>query len=632
MAGGAISWSSKLQTIVCLSSTEAEYIAAVEAGKEILWMRNILGEFGFKQEVQYPDLEASGFSYPLLPCCCCNRQKRRGQQANRAQEPAATSGVTEFAGNATAVPGVVNPSSLIQPHADFRWNADSGCTSTMTPHHHWIRNDCPHRVAVELADGSVIYSAGVGTVVIDPVIDGKGTASVELTRVLHVPQLCCNLLSCLFLTRCCGFNILIDSTFMHFKRSGMTLFRARITSSNAAFVEGTTLPAVESACAIQTPPLDWQLWHERLCHHNIADIAKLISGGLAIGISLSSSEKRDPVCEPCLAGKMHSGSFPSAGNRAALPCDLVHSDLCGPMSTSTPEGYRYWVVFIDDATRYRDIVMLKRKSECFTAPCTDDKGGEYMSDEFNKYCDDSGILRCHTTRNRPQQNGDAERANRTMLEDVSAMLYQAKLPPSFWGRCLATQTPYEAWWGNKPDLSPFRAFGCVAYIYIQKDKRKKLESHMEKAIFVGYPAGYKGWEFYNPSARRFIISEHAEFDKRYFPGTKMDNSFVHELLELLQSPPPPSASANMSCMCFLRKPGRARISPGLVEALDKALMSANVSCTCHSIHRTPAQVRKATALVQVFDEHLYECESTPHSSQCSKNAECTAGRYIHSHT
>ena len=69
----------------------------------------------------------------------------------------------------------------------------------------------------------------------------------------------------------------------------------------------------------------------------------------------------------------------------------------------------------------------------------DDKGGEYMSTEFNSFCDDSGILRLHTTRNRPQQNGDAERANRVMLEDVTAMLHQAKLPPSFWGRCLATQ-------------------------------------------------------------------------------------------------------------------------------------------------------------------------------------------------
>ncbi|KAJ3500759.1 hypothetical protein NMY22_g19155 [Coprinellus aureogranulatus] len=332
----------------------------------------------------------------------------------------------------------------------------------------------------------------------------------------HNSAAICYDLSCLFLTRCCGFNILIDSTFMHFKQSGMTLFRARITSSNAAFVKGTTRPAVDLACAIQTRPLDWQLWHERLCHHNIADIAKLISGGLAIGISLSSSEKRDPVCEPCLAGKMHSGSFPSTGNRAALPCDLIHSDLCGPMSTSTPEGYRYWVSECFAAFKSFQ-VLAERQLGRKIKSLHDDKGGEYMSDEFNKYCDDSAILRRHTARNRPQQNGDAERANWTMLEDVSAMLYQAKLPPSFWGRWLATQvrvwnclptsalpgkTPYEAWWGNKPDLSPFRAFGCVAYIYIQKDKCKKLESHMEKAIFVGYPAG----QFGTPLGRTTIRS------------------------------------------------------------------------------------------------------------------------------
>ena len=54
IAGGAVSWSSKLQTIVALSSTEAEYMIAVEAGKEILWMRNVLREFGYPQEGASP--------------------------------------------------------------------------------------------------------------------------------------------------------------------------------------------------------------------------------------------------------------------------------------------------------------------------------------------------------------------------------------------------------------------------------------------------------------------------------------------------------------------------------------------------------------------------------------------------
>ena len=458
---------------------------------------------------------------------CSNAAKgpqwRRPQQARKAQDTAATLPAAEFAGNASATPDFRDPSSPIQPHADFSWNADTGCTATMTPHRHWIRNYRPYRVLVELANGSIIYSAGMGTVVIDPVIEGQGVRSVELTRVLHVPQLRSNLLSCLYLTRCCSLQILIDSSFMHFMRNKITLFRARINPSNTAFVEGTTLPATQSAYAISTRPLDLQLWHERLCHHNTADITKLISGGLATGMIISSAAKRDPICEPCLSGKMHSAPFPTTGHRANRPLDLVHSDLCGPISTSTPEGFRYWVVFIDDHTRYRVVIMLRRKSDAFGAfqqfkslaenqlgasikALHDDKGGEYMSSEFNRFCDDSGILRLHTTRNRPQQNGDAERANRTMLEDVTAMLSQARLPASFWGRCLATQvkvwnclptaalpgsTPFQAWFGKKPDLSRFRVFGCRAYVFVQQDKRRKLESHMQKCVFIGYPPGYQ---------------------------------------------------------------------------------------------------------------------------------------------
>ena len=70
-------------------------------------------------------------------------------------------------------------------------------------------------------------------------------------------------------------------------------------------------------------------------------------------------------------------------------------------------------------------------------------------------------------------------------------------------------------------MSHLRVWGCLAYVHVQKDKRESFGSHMEKCIFVGYPAGYKGWQFYNPITKKFIISERAEFDERYFPGTQM---------------------------------------------------------------------------------------------------------------
>jgi hypothetical protein len=71
----------------------------------------------------------------------------------------------------------------------------------MTPHRHWLRNYAPRRVPIKLADNNIVYSAGVGTVVFNPVINGKNVRAVEFTRVLHVPDIRNNLLSVLYLTR-----------------------------------------------------------------------------------------------------------------------------------------------------------------------------------------------------------------------------------------------------------------------------------------------------------------------------------------------------------------------------------------------------------------------------------------------
>ena len=80
---------------------------------------------------------------------------------------------------------------------------------------------------------------------------------------------------------------------------------------------------------------------------------------------------------------------------------------------------------------------------------------------------------------------------------------------------LVGKTPYEVWNSRKPDISHLRVWGCLAYVHVQKDKRAKLGSHMEKCIFIGYPSGYKGWKFYNPETEKVIISERADFDERF---------------------------------------------------------------------------------------------------------------------
>ena len=178
-----------------------------------------------------------------------------------------------------------------------------------------------------------------------------------------------------------------------------------------------------------------------------------------------------------------------------------------------------------------------------------------MSNEFNQFYIDHGIERQHTVRNRPQQNGVAERANRTMEEGIIAMLFEAGLPLSFWGEALASfvhvwnristsaviaKTPYEAFYGDKPNVSRLRVWGCVSYVHIQKDKRPNgsLGSHMEKCIFIGYPDGYKGWKFYNPVTRKAVIAERADFDERYFLGRTKTQPTVKPS-SLLENPPSP---------------------------------------------------------------------------------------------
>lgn len=116
--------------------------------------------------------------------------------------------------------------------ANSNWNTDSEATAHMTPHLHWLRDYKPFKVPIKLADDTVIFSSGVGSILFKPFVNSLQTQSLLFTRVLHVPQLQSNLLSVLFLIKHKGYTIHIDSDRMYFNKSGRTLFTATINSSN----------------------------------------------------------------------------------------------------------------------------------------------------------------------------------------------------------------------------------------------------------------------------------------------------------------------------------------------------------------------------------------------------------------
>ncbi|GAA0175602.1 hypothetical protein LIER_28742 [Lithospermum erythrorhizon] len=185
----------------------------------------------------------------------------------------------------------------------------------------------------------------------------------------------------------------------------------------------------------------------------------------------------------CLNGKQARNTIPRHSTwRAGKVLELVHSDICGPISPISNSGKRYCISFIDDYSRKAWVYLLSNKSDAFDCfknfkamveketnehicCLRTDRGGEYTSTSFADFCRTHGIKRQLTTTYTPQQNGVAERKNRTVMNMVRSMLSAKEIPKSFWpndvlwtfhvlNRCptlsVKNMTPQQAWSGVKP--------------------------------------------------------------------------------------------------------------------------------------------------------------------------------------
>ncbi|KAI3751877.1 hypothetical protein L2E82_22968 [Cichorium intybus] len=169
---------------------------------------------------------------------------------------------------------------------------------------------------------------------------------------------------------------------------------------------------VEKAC----------LWHCRLRHISKKRIAQLQKDGVLESFDLKS----DDVCEACLLGKMTKSPFKGSFERGEGLLDIIHTDVCGPVRSTTRDATRFYVTFTDDYSRYGYIYLIKHKSDTFEKfkefknevenqlgrkikMLRSDRGGEYLSIEFLDYLKECGIVSQLTPPRTPQLNGVAER-------------------------------------------------------------------------------------------------------------------------------------------------------------------------------------------------------------------------------
>ena len=494
-------------------------------------------------------------------CTHCNRRGHVIEtcwalhpELRKQREPQSTT--TEYAMAVTVAIANVSSSSSI-PGVGL-WHVDSGASSHLTGNRAWFTelHQCVP-CTVTVADRGTLTCTQRGTVVLST---QRGRITVR--NVLYVPSLAVNLLSVSAIVNA-GMRV-------HFTKNSCSIRTGRdelivqaaahnnIYSVQAAPQASTTAYSVTAGTS---EPLSWVTIHARMGHLNPRAVQTMLDKGMAIGLSIPSTGSPVDIdqCTGCLAGKAHRRPFPvQSTHRATQPLQLVHSDVCGPIQTDTEDKEstkRYIITFIDDYSRFtwvaitsdktgktalNEFIRYKAWAERYTGfsvkTLRTDGGGEYIHDQFNTYLFTMGIERQVTVARTPQQNGVAERANRTIMEAARAMLHAAGLPLGFWEyavtaavylrnrsptKALTDATPYEAWRGDKPDLSHLRVFGCRAYMHVDKTKRSKLQPRSIPVVFVGYATEAKAWLVYDPVSgnKKTHVSRDVTFHESVPGGT-----------------------------------------------------------------------------------------------------------------
>ena len=312
--------------------------------------------------------------------------------------------------------------------------------------------------------------------------DGADKVTLNLHKVLFVPEIKKNLLSVPAMTQMQA-EVTFDEEKCYIIKNGETINIGHLLDSKLFAVN--TQPEYVNVTTTKAKAPSLRQWHCRYGHLNFRYINKLAQGNMVEGMSYSSGVVKEE-CEACARAKMHKIPFPKQSTKkTSKPLELIHSDLCGPMNVESIGGSKYVLTFTDDYTRYVTVYFLKSKSEVLSKfeeyvnmvenatgqkvqNLRTDNGGEYVSKNFRKFCASKGIFHQFTNPYAPEQNGISERLNRTLVESAKSMLFYAKMPLNFWAEAVNTaaylhnisptsslkdNTPYECWFGRKPNVS-----------------------------------------------------------------------------------------------------------------------------------------------------------------------------------
>lgn len=415
------------------------------------------------------------------------------------------------------------------------WFIDSGATAHICNNREFFDkiDEGGSNKEILIANNTKLRVQGTGTVKLS-----VGDQTVILKRVNYVPEMCTNLMSVRRITES-GYEVLF------------TQGECKVMDENKkVFMKGRILDGmyrIKAKCTTEVVCFNREItngidWHRKLGHPGEGSMKFLRERG----ISFSLPEEK---CKVCLMGKQTRASYKVRGKRCRGLLELIHTDVNGPLPAESLGGHKYFVTFIDDFSKKTFLYPMKMKSEVYDKmihfknlvetqlgmkikAVRSDNGGEFVNKKMDELFENNGIIHQKTIPYTPQQNGVAERYNRTILERVRCMLIDSGLDNIFWAEAAQTavylinaipkgnntKSANELWDGKQIDLNKLRIFGETAMVHIPGEKRKKLDEKSEEGIFLGYePNGYR---IYIKSSKRVTIAKDVVFigDKKNLDG------------------------------------------------------------------------------------------------------------------
>ncbi|CAI7786888.1 unnamed protein product [Closterium sp. NIES-53] len=327
---------------------------------------------------------------------------------------------------------------------------------------------------------------------------------------------------------------------------------SQVAVSSQVFAAASRSGPESAPCSCRLLSHQTHLLHHRIGHPSLPHLRGMASRVLVSGLPRSLPPLPPgpaPTCVPYVEGRQRAAPHSSEFPLTEAPLQTLHMDVWGPARIRGQGHECYFVLVVDDFSRYTSVFPLRRKDEV-TEVLIDwihvarlqlrerfgsdfpvlrlhsDRGGEFSSDLLRAFCRAEGICQTFTLLASPKQNGIAERRIGMVLDVARTSMIHADAPHFLWPFAvqyaahqinlqprvsMPETSPTLRWTGKVGNASAFRVWGSRAFV--RDLSADKLSSCAVPCVFLGFPLDAPGWQFYHPTSRHVLSSQDVTFDE-----------------------------------------------------------------------------------------------------------------------